>query len=243
MTSRTVHIIDEDADIRLAMSCLLRPYHYKVQSYASEAQFLSQKHLSGPACLVLDVMMPEMTGLDLQDLLRRENAHLSVIFISGQDDIAIAVRAMKAGAIDFLTKPIDHARLLSAIQVGLMISEQARAKRDKWMKDQAAFVSLTRRERDVCLGIARGLLNKQVAFELGTSEATVKAQRAKMMLKLGAASLPDVVRLVDELRTAGVIPTPSAGPASSRSPLRLSAHRPLHADANPRFYSVGQLTG
>jgi FixJ family two-component response regulator len=243
MTSSTVYIIDEDADIRLAMNYVLRPYHYKVQSYASAAHFLCQKHSSGPACLVVDLEISEMTELDLQDLLRRDNAHLSVIFVSSKDDIAIAVRAMKAGAIDFLTKPIDHARLLSAIEAGLMISEQARAKQEKLKKDQAAFVSLTRRERDVCLGIARGLLNKQVAFELGTSEATVKAQRAKMMLKLGAGSLPDVVRLVDELRTAGVIPTPSARPASSRSPLILSAHRPLHADANARFYSVRQQTG
>jgi len=170
--------------------------------------------------------------------LRRENAHLSVIFVSSRDDIAIAVRAMKAGAIDFLTKPIDHARLLSAIEVGLMVSEQARAKRDKLMRDQAAFVSLTRRERDVCLGVTQGLLNKQVAFELGTSEKTVKAQRSRMMQKLGASSLPDVVRLVDRLRTASVIPTPSARPPGLLSVIP-TAHRPIPGDAKPRLYSVG----
>jgi FixJ family two-component response regulator len=216
MTSPIVYLIDEDTDTRCAMSHLLRAYDLEVQSYRSAEQFLRQKPIPGPACLVLDLKMPEMTGLDLFRVVSREYKSLPVIFVSGEADIETSVQAMKAGAIDFLIKPIDDRQLLSAIERGLAISEQAFAKQKGIEKDQTAFVSLSPRERDVCLRIVEGLLNKQVGYELGTSEKTVKVQRSRVMQKLGAGSLPDVVRLVDRLRTAGEIPAFSAHPLNRR---------------------------
>src|SRR5271154_2566488 len=210
MTSPIVYIIDDDTDTRCAMSRLLRSYDYNVQGYASAELFLTQKHNLGPACLVLDLEMSEMPGLDLLRIVSREYKCLPVILVSGGADIETSVEAMKAGAIDFLIEPVDCRQLLSAIERGLAISEQAFTRQKEIEKDKNAFVSLSPREQYVCLRIAQGLLNKQVGFELGTSEKTVKAQRSKMMQKLGAGSLPDVVRLVDRLRNANAVPTVSA---------------------------------
>jgi FixJ family two-component response regulator len=214
MSISTVHIIDVDVRQRHFLSCLLRSNGYNVQTYEGAAQFLRQRPPLGPACLVLD--LPEMDGLDLQATLARENDYISVIFVSGNADIGSSVRAMKAGAVDFFTKPADERLLLSAIEAGLALSARAVAKRIEIERDQTAFISLSPREQYVCLRIVQGLLNKQVGFELGTSEKTVKAQRSKMMQKLGAGSLPDVVRLVDRLQTAGEMPTFSAHPPKRR---------------------------
>jgi FixJ family two-component response regulator len=217
LLSPTIHIIDDDPGLRNALSRLLRSYDYRVQSYTDSAQFLRQDISSGPACLVLDPDLPEMSGLVLQKILSREHVSLSVIFVSRQADIRTSVRAMKVGAIDFLVKPISDKELLSAIETGLSISERAFAKQKELEKDQTAFIGLSPREQDVCLRIAQGLLNKQIAFELGTSEKTIKAQRSKVMEKLGAGSLPDVVRLVERLRIANAIPTTSAHPPFRRA--------------------------
>src|SRR5271154_1042862 len=207
MTNQTVHIIDDDLRVCSALSRLLRSYGYNVRSYSSADQFLCQKLPPEPATLVLDLNMPAINGLNLQEILSRGNEYLPIIFISGQADIESSVRAMKAGAIDFLTKPFDDHQLLAAIQTAQALSERAFAKRNELLKDQAAFISLTPREQEVCLRIAQGLLNKQVGFELGTTEKTVKAQRARVMQKLGAGSLPDIVRLVERLRIAGAVPS------------------------------------
>jgi FixJ family two-component response regulator len=206
MPTSTVHIVDDDVSLCRAIGRLLRTHNYNVLCYSSPSQFLARPILQGPACLLLDLKMPEYTGLDLQEMLAHRDGLLPIIFMSGFADIETSVRAMKAGAVDFLTKPFDEQHLLSAVESALALSEQAQAKRDKVRKDQAAFVSLTRREREVCLRIAQGLLNKQVGYELGTSEKTVKSQRARVMQKLGADSLPDIVRLVERLRAAGTIP-------------------------------------
>jgi FixJ family two-component response regulator len=144
--------------------------------------------------------MPDITGLDLQRALSHRAPYLSIIFVTGYADIEASVRAMKSGAIDFLTKPFDDHQLLSAVHAALTFSEETLAKLDQFKRDQAAFLSLTPREREVCLRITEGLLNKQVGFELGTTEKTVKAQRARVMQKLRAESLPDVVRFVERLR-------------------------------------------
>lgn len=217
MTSTMVYIIVDDAASRYALSRLLRSYNYIVRSYASADQFLRQTHVPGPGCLVLDLKMPEMTGLDFLGIGSREYRSLPVIFVSGDANIETSVQAMKAGAIDFLTKPVADHQILSAIERGVAISEQTIAKQKAIERDQTAFVSLSPREQYVCLRVAQGLLNKQVGFELGTSEKTVKAQRSKMMQKLGAGSLPDVVRLVDRLQATGGIPTFSAHPPSRRA--------------------------
>jgi FixJ family two-component response regulator len=207
MASPTVHIIDDDAQLGRALTRLLRARGYEAQSYTHAAHFLSHKlSTDGPACLLLDLKMPEMTGLDLQEILSRGMKDLPVIFMSGQADVQSSIRAMKAGAVDFLLKPFDDYQLLAAVQSALSLSNEVLSKREGFKKDQMAFISLSPRERQVCLGIVQGMLNKQVGYELGTSEKTVKIQRARIMQKLGADSLPDIVRLVERLRTAGVIP-------------------------------------
>jgi len=206
MTSPTVYIVDDDANMLRAVVRLVRSFDFRAQAYPSAAQFLSQKLPLEAGCLVLDLMMPEITGIEVQEILSRGDQYLPIIFISGNADLQSTVRAMKAGAIDFLIKPFEDHQLISAIQTALALSEEALFKRNELMKDLSAFVSLSRREQQVCLGIAQGLLNKQIGFELGTAERTIKVQRAHVMQKLRAQSLPDIVRLVERLRSAGAIP-------------------------------------
>jgi FixJ family two-component response regulator len=198
-------IIDDDPRMRRAVSRLLGSYGYMVKVFASANEFLAQELPSGPACLILDLKMPEISGLDVQRVLAQSENDLPIIFVSGQADVISSVRAMKAGAIDFLTKPFDEKDLISAVRLALDRSQKTREERVALKQDREAFEKLTPRERDVCVRIARGLLNKQVGYELGTTEKTVKAQRARVMQKLGAESLADVVRLVERLRTAGDI--------------------------------------
>ena len=205
----TVFVIDDDPRMRRAVNRLLGSYGYSAHVFASASEFLAQELPSGPACLILDLKMPEISGLDVQRVLAQSENDLPIIFISGQADVISSVRAMKAGAIDFLTKPFDDKDLISAVQLALARSQKMREDRIALQRDLEAFKKLTPREKEVCVGIARGLLNKQVGYELGTTEKTVKAQRARVMQKLGAESLADVVRLVERLRTAGAIaPTP-----------------------------------
>ena len=210
MTTPTVHIVDDDAHLLRALVRLVRSYDYQAQAYSSGAKFLSQKLPAEAGCLVLDLMMPAITGIEVQEILSRGDQYLPIIFISGNADIQSSVRAMKAGAIDFLLKPFEDYQLIAAIRTALGLSERALAKRSELMKDISAFVSLSRREQQVCLGIAKGLLNKQIGFELGTAERTIKVQRAHVMQKLRAQSLPDIVRLVERLRAAGAIPPVSS---------------------------------
>jgi FixJ family two-component response regulator len=205
MKSATVHIIDDDPHICRTMGRLLQPYGYVVLSYPCVANFLSQRCSLEPACLVFDLKVPGITGWDVQQILSHGEEYLPIIFVSSHADIETSVQAMKAGAIDFLIKPLEERKLLSAVQDAIALSEQTLTKKDELKKDVAAFLSLTPREREVCIRIAQGLLNKQVGFELGTTEKTVKAQRAHVMQKLRASSLPDIVRLVERLRIAGVI--------------------------------------
>jgi FixJ family two-component response regulator len=205
MKSATVHIIDDDTDICRTMSRLLQPHGYSVQSYSCATNFLSQKCSLEPACLVFDLKVPGITGWDVQQILSHGEDYVPIIFVSSHADIETSVQAMKAGAIDFLIKPLEERKLLLAVQDAIALSEQALTKQDELKKDVAAFLSLTPREREVCIRIAQGLLNKQVGFELGTTEKTIKAQRAQVMQKLRASSLPDIVRLVERLRIAGVI--------------------------------------
>ena len=214
MISPIVHIIDDDPHLGRALTRLLRSHGYGVQSYTHSAQFLGYMPTHGPECLLLDLKLPEITGLDLQKILSRQIECLPVIFMSGQADVESSIRAMKAGAIDFLLKPFDDDQLLLAIRSALSFSDQALSKQHEFKKDHLAFISLTPREQQVCLGIAQGLLNKQVGYELGTTEKTVKAQRARVMHKLGASSLPDVVRIVERLRAGGAIPADCVRPQS-----------------------------
>jgi FixJ family two-component response regulator len=206
-TGRTVHVVDDDANLLRAVARLLRSHEYTVQTYNSAAEFLSAGVPSGPSCLLLDLNMPGMTGLELQQVISDYQSRLSIVFISGQGDIPATVRAMKAGAVDFLTKPFEGKVLVAAIEAALSRSIAAHAQDGSLQRDWDLFQCLSPRERQVCLLFAKGLLNKQIAGELGTTERTIKAQRASVMRKLGANSVPDVVRLVDRLRDARRLPS------------------------------------
>ena len=200
-----IFFIDDDPRMRRAISRLLSTYGYNAKAYASAKEFLAEKIPPGPACLILDLRMPDISGLDVQQVLAQGDNCLPIIFVSGHADVTSSVRAMKSGAIDFLTKPFDDTQLISAVQIAIEQSQKTLEDRAALKRDREAFAKLTPRERDVCLRIARGLLNKQVGYELGTAEKTVKAQRARVMQKLGAESLTDVVRLVERLKAAGSI--------------------------------------
>ncbi len=205
-TERIVHIVDDDADLLRAISRLLRSHGYASRTYSSASEFLGAGIPAGSACLLLDLNMPGMTGLELQQVISDYTSRLSIVFISGQGDIPATVRAMKAGAVDFLTKPFEGDVLIAAIDAALRRSHTAQASEDALQKDWDLFQSLSPRERQVCLLFAQGMLNKQIAFELGTAERTIKAQRGSVMRKLGADSASDVVRLVQRLRDAGRLP-------------------------------------
>ena len=199
----TVHVVDDDANLLRAVARLLRSHGYTVKSYASASEFLSAGVPTAPACLLLDLNMPGMTGLELQQVISECHSRLAIVFISGRGDIPATVKAMKAGAVDFLTKPFEGNVLVTAIEAALNRSQAAYALDDTLQRDWELFQKLSPRERQVCLLFAKGMLNKQIAGELGTTERTIKAQRGSVMRKLGADSVPDVVRLVDRLRESG----------------------------------------
>jgi FixJ family two-component response regulator len=205
MTAATIHVIDDDASVRRALSRLLRSHDHQVETYLSARDFLNRKLNHGPACIVLDLQMPEMDGLELQQLLAEGRENPPIVFITGHGDIPNSVRAMKAGAVDFLTKPFDEAQLLTAVNSAIARSHQACASRDEFERSRSVFESLTPRERQVCLRVTQGMLNKQIAAEFGTTEKTVKVQRRGVMQKLGAQSVADLVRFVEHLLAAGYV--------------------------------------
>lgn len=203
---RIVHVVDDDESLLRGVARLLRSHGFAVKSYSSAAEFLGAGIPAGPACLLLDLNMPGMTGLELQQVISDCQSRLPIVFISGQGDIPATVRAMKAGAVDFLTKPFDGDALVAAIDTALLRSHAAVASEHALQKDCELFQALSQRERQVCLLVAHGLLNKQIAGELGTTERTIKAQRGSVMRKLGAGSVPDIVRLIERLRDANRLP-------------------------------------
>jgi FixJ family two-component response regulator len=154
--------------------------------------------------------MPDMSGLDLQQVLTRGHESMSIVFISGHANIPDSVRAMKAGAVDFLTKPFDASQLLAAVDAALARSRQTCILLDALIHDRAIFETLTLREREVCVRVAQGMLNKQIGSEFGTAEKTIKVQRGRVMQKLGAQSVTDIVRLVERLRASGHLPPSSS---------------------------------
>jgi FixJ family two-component response regulator len=206
-TPRIVHVVDDDVNLLRAVDRLLRSHGYTVKTYSAASEFLSIGIPAGPACLLLDLNMPEMTGLELQQVISDYQSRLSIVFISGQGDIPATVRAMKAGAVDFLTKSFEGDVLVAAIDTALSRSHAAHASDDELQKDWELFQSLSGRERQVCLLFSQGMLNKQIAAELGTAERTIKAQRGSVMRKLGADSASDVVRLIQRLRDADRLPS------------------------------------
>ena len=209
MTDGTVHVIDDDLSVRCAIGRLLRSHDHQVRTYPSAREFLSQQLDSRPACIVLDLQMPEMSGLDLQQALTPGHESLSFVFVSGHAHIPDSVQAMKAGAVDFLTKPFEESELLAAVEAALARSQQVCLRRDELGRDRTIFDTLTQREREVCVRVAQGMLNKQIGSEFGTAEKTIKVQRGRVMQKLGVQSVTDIVRLVERLRASGHLPSTS----------------------------------
>jgi FixJ family two-component response regulator len=195
----TVAVIDDDPDIREALRGLLRSVGLGVELFGSVQEFLAAARRDPPGCLVLDVRLPGRSGLDLQEELAKADIHLPVIFISGHADVPMSVRAMKAGAVEFLTKPVRDQDLLDAIQLALAKDRTRRDDERTLARLRADFDTLTSREREVMMMVVAGRLNKQIAGDLRLSEATVKAHRSQAMRKMRARSLAELVRVADKL--------------------------------------------
>jgi FixJ family two-component response regulator len=194
-----VFIVDDDASMRESLKNLVRSVGLRVELFASAQEFLGNKRPEVASCLVLDVRLPGLSGLDLQRRTTEAGVEIPIIFITGHGDIPMSVRAMKAGAVEFLTKPFRDQDLLDAIQQALERDRQARDQRAAVEELRNRFASLTPREREVMVRVIAGLLNKQIGSELGTSETTVKIHRHQVMVKMGANSLPELVRMADRL--------------------------------------------
>jgi FixJ family two-component response regulator len=196
----TVLIIDDDANLRASVGRLLRSLGQDAQLFESISQFRASDPPDGPACLVLDVRLPGQSGLDLQRELTAANSEIPIIFITGHGDIPMSVQAMKGGAIEFLTKPFRDQELLDAIQLGLS-RDRARRERDAALAAlRERFASLSPREREIMVQVARGRLSKQIAGDIGITEATVKVHRSRVMRKMHARSLPELGRMADKLK-------------------------------------------
>jgi FixJ family two-component response regulator len=194
----TVFLIDDDPSVRRALARLIKSAGYQVQTFVSAREFLDKMpDPTGPACLVLDVRMPGLSGLDLQRDLQAANATLPIIFITGHGDIPMSVKAMKDGAVDFLPKPVKDKDLLRAIEPALARSVRERTARNELEEIQSRVEKLTAREREVMSLVVKGWLNKQIASELGTVEKTVKVHRARVMDKMQVDSVAELVRLAD----------------------------------------------
>ena len=193
-----VFLVDDDASVRKSLARLVRTAGYEAELFASVRDFLARAPYDGPCCLVLDVHMPGLTGLDLQEALRVAGQRLSIVFITGHRDVPVSVKAMKAGAVDFLTKPVDAETLLEAIRqaVARTLTDRRRQARVKEIRGRIA--TLTPREAAVFALVVTGMLNKQIGSQLGIAEKTVKVHRARVMEKMQAGSLAELVRLADE---------------------------------------------
>ena len=210
MNISLVHIVDDDEDMCIAMARLLRAEGYEVRTYKSAGDFLLAPPEDGPGCVVLDLQMPGPSGLELQQALQRHPTALPIVFVTGRGDIASSVRAMKAGAVDFLTKPVEPEALLKAVDAALTRNRSERARRDQANAAEARYARLTDRERSVFDQVVAGKLNKQIGDTLRISERTVKMHRAHVMAKMQAGSIAELVH------TAELLPNVGAPPLSTR---------------------------
>jgi FixJ family two-component response regulator len=194
----TVFLVDDDSRVIKALSRLMRVRGYDVRSYTSPREFLAHHDAEVPGCAVLDVSMPGLDGLELQHVLTVSGSHRPVVFITGKGDIPMSVRAMQAGAIDFLTKPVSNKDLLTAIARAEQQDAKSRQIRAELAAIEARIATLTPREREVLTHVVAGRLNKQIAYDLGTVEKTIKFHRSAIMKKLGVRTVADLVRMTEK---------------------------------------------
>jgi FixJ family two-component response regulator len=200
MATPIVHIVDDDEAMRIALQRLLAEVGFQTRVYGSTGEFLLEPLPDQPACLLLDVRLPGPSGLELQAALQRQNVEVPVIFLTGHANVASSVRAMKAGAVDFLEKPVEPDVLFAAIRSALAKEESRRAAREVAERQRKRLDLLTPQQREVFEGVIAGKLNKQIAHELGISERSVKTRRAEVMAKLDVDSVPELVRQAEQLR-------------------------------------------
>lgn len=196
----TVFVVDDDASVRTALKRLIKSLGFKVKTFDSAQAFLKNGPHDGPACLVLDVRMPGMSGIELQEQLTNTGLGMPIIFITGHGSIPMSVNAMKAGAVDFIEKPFEDQKLIDAINMAIKKNKKFRTEQAEIKDLQRRVDSLTPREHEVFILVVSGMLNKQIAFDLGMSEKTVKVHRARVMDKMKAKSLADLVRMAERVK-------------------------------------------
>jgi FixJ family two-component response regulator len=224
-----VFVVDDDISVRESLELLVRHAGWQPETFESAQEFLSLPRVFVPSCLILDINLPGLNGLDLQKRVATDRTDMPIIFITGYGDVPTTVQAMKAGAVEFLTKPFGDDALLSAIQNALELSRTALEREAEMQGLRERYDSLSRREREVMALVVRGLLNKQVGFELGISEITVKAHRGNVMRKMNAGSLPDLVNIAAKLCLSDPKQWPSA--------FMHSANKDAHSMTEPTISS------
>jgi two-component system response regulator FixJ len=199
----TIFVIDDDVSVRKGLSRLLRSAGYEVETFPSSEQFLAREHFSGIGCIILDIQMPGLSGMDLQNALNKADYNMPIIFITGHGNIPMSVQAMKRGAVDFLPKPFDDEELMQAVKKAIEKDRKAKVERAEVHGTLRRIERLTPREREIFCHIITGMLNKQIALKLGIAEKTVKVHRGRVMEKLSVNSVAELVRLAEK---AGIKP-------------------------------------